>query len=137
MKQSLKLYTTLGLLLVIIGIIIQGWISIFQLATDSITYTNIVWYDIGIILVITGSVLFTDMNINRLFAIYHRIDYAVSMTGLVGLGILLLSFGYLESLLFPRTMVVYFLILDFFWIFFLGLLLTRFKIKANTKSTTS
>jgi len=127
----------LGLFLVLTALIIQGWMSIFQLATDGSTFTNIVWYDVGIILIITGSVLLANTNIDRLFAIYHRINYAVSMIGLVGLSVLLVFRVYLESLLFPRTMVVYFLILDFFWIFFLGLLLRRFKTKANTTSATN
>ncbi len=126
----------IGILLVIVALGIQSWMSIFQLATDGITYTNIVWYDFGIILIITGSVLLANTNIDRLFAIYHRINYAASMIGLVGLSVLLVFRVYLESLLFPRTMVVYFLILDFFWIFFLGLLLKRFKTKANIASTT-
>ena len=127
----------LGLFIVLTALIIQGWMSIFQLATDGITYTYIVWHNVGIILLITGSVLLATLNINRIFAIYHRINYAVSMIGLVGLSILLFFMGYLESLLFPRQTIVYILILDFFWIFLLGLLLKRFQTKANTASATN
>jgi hypothetical protein len=127
----------LGLFLVLIGLIIQGWFSIFQLATDGITYTNIVWYDVGIILIITGSVLLATLNIYWIFAIHHRINYAIAMIGIVGLSILLIFRVYLESLLFPRIMIVNFLILDLFWIFLLGLLLKRFQTKANTAGATN
>ena len=124
----------LGLLIVIVALGIQGWMSIFRIATDDITFASTVWYNVGTVLFITGSVLLADTNIAQLFAFYHRINYAIAMIGLVGLGILLVFFGYLESLLFPRQTVVYILILDFFWIFFLGLLLKRFQTKANTKT---
>ena len=127
----------LGLFLVLTALIIQGWFSIFQLATDGITFTNYVWNNVGTILLITGSVMLATLNINRIFAIHHRLNYVIVMIGLVGLSILLIFSNYLVSLLFPRTMIISFLILDFFWIFLLGLILKRFQTKANTASATN
>ncbi|TFG34134.1 hypothetical protein EU527_05030 [Candidatus Thorarchaeota archaeon] len=134
MEISDRMYNILGLLLVIIALIIQGWMSVFQIVTDDITYVHTSWFSVSIILLMTGSVQLATLNVNRIIAIYHRINYVIAMFGLVGLSVLLGFRVYLESLLFPRTMVVYFLILDLFWIFFLGLLLKRFKTKANTTS---
>ncbi|MHA1614531.1 MAG: hypothetical protein ACTSYJ_06765, partial [Candidatus Thorarchaeota archaeon] len=136
-KISDRMNNILGILTVIIALGIQGWISIFRIATDDITLLSQTWYFVGIVLFITGSALLAETNINQLFAIYHRINYAIAMIGLVGLSIPLVFLGYLESLLFPRPTVVYLLILDFSWIFFLGLLLKRFKTKANTTSATN
>lgn len=127
----------LGLLLVIIALIIQSWMSIFQLATDDFTYASIGWSNASTILLITGSVLLATTNINRLFAIYHRINYAIAIIGLVGLSMLLVFRGYLESFLFPRTMIVSFLILNLFWIFLLGLILKGFKKAAVAASATN
>lgn len=131
-----RMNNILGLLLVIIALVIQSWMSIFQIVTD-ITDASIGWSSASIIPLTTGSVLLAATNVSRLFAIYHRINYAISMIGLVGLSILLVFRVYLESLLFPRTTIVYFLILDLFFIFLLGLLLNRFKTTANTASTTN
>ncbi len=128
----------LGLLIVIVALGIQSWMSIFRIATDDITLASNVLFSSSIILLITGSVQLATLNINRIFAIHHRINYAIAMIGFVGLSILLIFRVYLESLLFPRTMIVYFLILDLFFIFLLGLfLLNRFKTKANTASATN
>ena len=134
MKISDRMTNILGLFLVITALIIQGWMSIFQLATDDITYVYTFWFDVGIILLITGSVMLATLNINRIFAIHHRINYVIIMTGLVGLSILLIFSNYLGSLLFPRTMIITYLILDLFWIFMLGLILKRLHTKSNIAS---
>jgi len=133
-KISDRMTNILGLFLVITALIIQGWMSIFQLATDDITYVYTFWFDVGIILLITGSVMLATLNINRIFAIHHRINYVIIMTGLVGLSILLIFSNYLGSLLFPRTMIITYLILDLFWIFMLGLILKRLHTKSNIAS---
>ena len=127
----------LGLFLVLTALIIQGWFSIFQLATDDFNDARMIWYYVGLILLFPGSVLLATTNINRLFAIYHRINYAIAMIGFIGLSILLVFRTDLESLLFPRTLIVYVMILDLIWIFFLGLLLKGFKKQANTASATN
>ena len=137
MKISIRLYNALGLLLVVISFLIQSWLSIFQLATMDITFATTTWFNISVILFITGSVLLADTNINWLYAIYHRINYVISMIGLAGLSILIVFLGYIENFLFPSTTIVYLLILDFFWILFLGLLLNRFKTMANKGITTN
>lgn len=131
------MYNALGLLLVVISLLIQSWMSVFQLATIDITFVSTTLFLAGIVLFITGSILLVDANIDRLFALYHRINYAISMIGLAGLSILLVFIDLLESLFFPRTAVVYFLILDFFWILSLGLLLNRLKTMANRGIATS
>ena len=135
MKISDRMNNILGLFLVLTALIIQGWFSIFQLATDDFNDARMIWYYVGLILLFPGSVLLATTNINRLFAIYHRINYAIAMIGFIGLSILLVFRTDLESLLFPRTLIVYVMILDLSWIFFLGLLLKGFKKKANTANT--
>ncbi len=131
------MYNILGLLLVIVAFTIQSSLSLFQIferGTDAITG----WFAVSIILLMPGSVLLSTLNINRLFAIYHRINYAVTLIGLIGMSTLLVFRGYLESLLlFPNIMIVYFLIIDLFWIFMLGLLLKHFKTTANKARTTN
>jgi len=136
MEISDRMSNILGLLLVIIAIIIQSWASFFQLEFQY--DASVVFSQSSIVILITGSVLLATLNINRIFAIYHRINYVIAMIGLVGLSMLLVFGGYLQSLLvFPNILIVYFLILDFFWVFFLGLLLKRFQTKANTAITTN
>ena len=128
----------LGLFIVLTALIIQGWMSIFHLATDDITYVFNVCISASTILFITGIVYFADKYVNRIFAVYSRINYVIAFISLVGLSILLVFRGYFENLLFPRTAIIYFLILDLFFIFLLGLfLLNRFKTKANTTSATN
>jgi len=136
-KISDRMTNILGLFLVMTALIIQGWMSIFQLATDDITYAYTFWFDVGLILLVTGGAMLATLNINRIFAIHHRINYVIIMTGLVGLSILLIFSNYLGSLLFPRTLIITFLILDFFWIFLLGLILKRLQTKSNTTSATN
>lgn len=132
MKISDRMGNILGLLLVIIAIIIQSWSSIFQLEFQF--DAGVLLSQSSIVLLITGSVLLATLNINRIFAIFPRINYVIAMIGLVGLSMLLVFRGYLESLLlFPHILIVYFLILDFFWIFFLGLLLKRFQTKVTPR----
>jgi hypothetical protein len=134
MEQSNRMNNISGLLGVIVALIIQSWFSIIDV-TDGITSVNTLLFSFSLVLLITGSVLLATTNISRLFAIYHRINYAIAMIGLVGLCIFLVFGGYLESILFPRPMVVYVLIQDFLWIFFLGLLLKRFQTTANKRIT--
>ncbi|MFW9888980.1 MAG: hypothetical protein ACFFER_12405 [Candidatus Thorarchaeota archaeon] len=136
MKISNRIHDALGILLVIIALVIQIWMSIFQI--DSDTAASILLFQSSIILLITGSVQLATLNVNRLFAIYHRIDYATALIGLVGFSILLVFREYLESLLsYPNRMILYFLILDFLWILFLGMLLKRFKTISNKDITTN
>ncbi len=136
LEQSNRLNNIGGLFGVIVALIIQSWFSIIDV-TDGITSVNTLLFSFSFVLLITGSVLLATTNISRLFAIYHRINYAFAMIGLVGLCTFLVFGGYLESILFPRPMVVYVLIQNFFWIFCFGLLLKRLQIKANTASTTN
>ncbi len=124
----------LGLLVVIIALIIQSWMTIFQIPTG-ITDVGYIWFSASLILLFPGSVLLATTNINRLFDIYHRINYAVALIGLIGMSMLIVFRGYLESLLFPHVLIIYFLILDLFWIFMLGLLFGRFKTVANKAIT--
>ncbi len=132
MEISDRMYNILGLLLVITALIFQSWMSIFQIDPDA----SANWFAASIILLSTGSVLLASVNVNRLFAMYHRVNYAIALIGLVGMSILIVFRGYLETLLLiPNIMIVYFLIIDLFWIFMLGLLLNRFKTAANTAST--
>ncbi len=138
MKMSNRMNNIIGLLLVIVALGIQSWMSIFHLATDDFNDARMIWYYVALILLFPGSVLLATTNINRLFAIYHRINYAIAMIGFIGLSILLVFRTDLESLLFPRTMIVYIMILDLLWIFFLGLLLKGFMKKlGNTASPTN
>ena len=136
MQLSDRMNNISGLLGIIIALIIQSWFSISDV-TDGITSIDTLLFSFSFVLLITGSVLLATTNIDGLFAIYHRINYAIAMIGLVGLGILLVFGGHLESILFPRPMVVYVLIQNFFWIFCFGLLLKRFQTKSNTASATN
>lgn len=130
------MYNILGFLLVIIALGIQSWMSIVQTNPESNANTGL--FTVSLALLIPGSVLLAALNINRLFATYHRMNYAIALIGLVGLSMLLVFRGYLESLLlFPNIMIVYFLIFDLFWIFLLGLLLRRFQTTANIAITTN
>ena len=136
MGLSNRMNNISGLLGVIVALIIQSWFSIIDVTVD-LTSINTLLFSFSFVLLITGSVLLATTNISRLFAIYHRINYAIAMIGLVGLSIFLVFGGYLESILFPRPMVVFVLIWNFFWIFCLGLLLKRFQTKADTAITTN
>lgn len=136
MGLSNRMNNISGLLGVIVALIIQSWFSIIDVTVD-LTSINTLLFSFSLVLLIAGSVLLATTNISRLFAIYHRINYAIAMIGLVGLSIFLVFGGYLESILFPRPMVVFVLIWNFFWIFCLGLLLKRFQTKADTAITTN
>ena len=136
MGLSNRMNNISGLLGVIVALIIQSWFSIIDVTVD-LTSINTLLFSFSLVLLIAGSVLLATTNISRIFAIYHRINYAIAIIGLVGLSILLVFRVYLEILLFPRTMIIYFLILNFLWIFFLGLLLKGFKKKANTENATN
>ena len=136
MELSNRMNNISGLLGVIVALIIQSWFSTIDV-TDGITSVNTLLFSFSFVLLITGSVLLATTNISRLFAIYHRINYAIAVIGLVGLSIFLVFGGYLESILFPRPMVVYVFIQNFFWIFCLGLLLKRFQTKADTTIITN
>jgi len=113
--------------LVLLALIIQSWLSIFSLATDDISVLPMGLFSASVVLFISGSVIFASANVQSLYTIHPRINYIFSIIGLVGSGLLLVFVIPLESLLFPRTMVIYCLIIDFFWIFLLGLLLNRFR----------
>ena len=136
MELSNRINNISGLLGVIVALIIQSWFSTIDV-TDGITSVNTLLFSFSLVLLIAGSVLLATTNISRLFAIYHRINYAIAVIGLVGLSIFLVFGGYLESILFPRPMVVYVFIQNFFWIFCLGLLLKRFQTKADTTIITN
>lgn len=116
-----------ALSLVLLTLIIQSWLSIFSLATDDISMLPIVLFSTSLILLFPGSVLFTSANVQSLYTIHPRINYIFSIIGIVGSGLLLVFRIPLENILFPTTMVLYCLIIDFFWIFILGLLLNRFR----------
>jgi len=116
-----------ALSLILVTLIIQSWLSIFSLATDDISIVTMGLFSTSVILFITGSVLFASANVQSLYTIHPRFNYIFSIIGLVGSGLLLVFRISLENLLFPRTMVIYCLIIDLFWIFLLGLLLNRFR----------
>ncbi len=124
----------LGFLVVIIALAIQGWMTIFQIPV-SINDVGYIWYSASLILLFPGSVLLATTNIIRLFEIYHRINYVVALIGLIGASTLLVFRGFFASFLFPYVLIIYFLILDLFWIFMLGLLFGRFKTVANKAIT--
>ena len=135
MELSVRFYNTLGLLLIIIGLGSQIWFSFFQTEHLSI---NDGLFMISLILPMTGSVWIGSANINRLFAMYHRINYATALIGIVGLSMLIVFRGYLENLLpFPNVLIVYFLIVDMSWVFLLGLLLGLFKRTMNRVKVTN
>ena len=135
MELSVRFYNTLGLLLIIIGLGSQIWMSFFQTEHLSI---NDGLFVISLILLMPGSVWIVSANINRLFTMYHRINYATALIGLVVLSTLIVFRGYLESLLpFPNVLIVYFLIFDMFWVFLLGLLLGVFKRTMNRVKVTN
>ncbi len=124
----------IALSLVVITLIIQTWLSIFTLATDDISFVTMGLFSASIVLFITGSVLFASANVQSLYTIHPRINYIFSIIGLAGSGFLLVFRISLESLLFPRTQVIYCLIIDFFWVFMLGLLLNRVRVAKNKNS---
>ncbi len=135
MELSVRFYNTLGLLLIIIGLGSQIWMSFFQTEHLSI---NDGLFMISLILLMPGSVWIVSENINRLFTMYHRINYATALIGLVGLSVLIVFRRYLESLLpFPNVLIVYFLIFDMSWVFLLGLLLGVFKRTMNRVKVTN
>ena len=136
-NEIVELSNRIGLLLVIVALGIQSWMSIFlDVTSDTFYNAYTVLFSLSTILFITGSVLLATTNVTRLFAIYHRINYAIAVISLVGLSILLVFRTDFESLLFPRLTGIYFLIFDFLWIFVLGLiLLKRFQKTANTANT--
>jgi len=123
-----------ALSLVLLALVVQSWLSIFSLATDDISMLPLVLFSTSLILLFPGSVLFASVNVQSLYAINPRINYIISIIGLVGSGLLLVLRISLESFLFPRTMVIYCLIIDFFWVFLLGLLLNRFRSAKNKNS---
>lgn len=133
-SQFNRMYNALGFLLVIIAFAIQSWLSIFPIGDD----VRLIWFDTGLILLLTGSVILATENINWLFNLYHRINYVIAIIGLVGLIVLLFFRVYLENILsLPTRMIVYSLILDLFWMFLLGLILPRFKTTAYTEINTN
>ena len=123
-----------SILLILIALLLQGWLSIVRLATDNLTPLSMFIFSTSIILLITGTVLFASSNIHSLFAINHRINYAITIVSLAGLCLLIIFRISLANILFPRTMILNFLIVDFFWLFFLGLLLDRFRVSSDKKS---
>ena len=120
-----------AIFMILVAVLIQGWLSIVRLATDNITSVSLFMFSASIVLLITGTVLYVSSNIHSLFATYHRINYLFSIVSLVGLILLVIFRISLENLLFPKTMIIYFLIIDLFWMLFLGLLLDNFR-KAST-----
>jgi hypothetical protein len=136
MEISDRMYKILGLLLVMTGFVLQIWRSIFQ--TEPLTIANEVLFPISLFLLFPGSVMLATASADRLFAKYHWPNCAIALTGLVGMIMLIVFRGQLESLLsFPNTLIVYFLIIDFFWIFMLGLIIGRFKTTTNEGKSTN
>jgi hypothetical protein len=124
-----------AIFMILVALLIQGWLSIFQLATDDITIVYTGLLDVSLIILIPASVFLVSSNINWLFSIHHRINYVIAIPSLVGFCLFIIFRVSLENLLFPRTMILYLLILDFLWTFFLGLLMNRFRKTANKTST--
>jgi hypothetical protein len=137
MSDDMKRVTnTGGLLLVLAGVAIQI-LAIMLQTHPSVDVSYLV--TISTLPIYPGSILLVSANLDRLFSVYGRINYVISLGGLAGMIVLWLNWGYVTDLVYPRTIVVGILMIHLFWIFLLGPLVGRFHtawLKERDESST-